>query len=259
MFKLYIRFISKYFKSMMAYKLDFTVGFFSIILVHLVNIVFIGLVFARIDEIAGWDFNQMLYLYALVGLSITFNQLFFDGINNIPSFILHGGLDRLLLRPLNPLVHIFFLKLDQNATGGFLFSIGLLIYSLIKLNVIYDCLGMLFTFLTILCSIAIVLSINLIINSLSFWFLRVDVLCRLFESLYEYARFPISIYNQFVKTVFVFVIPLGGVIFYPARYILFGERGAFNILFPVIITAFFVFLATAVWKRGLANYTSCGN
>ena len=53
-FKLYIRFLQQYIKTLMAYRADFILGLIGFILVQSVGVIFISLIFSAIPTLSVW-------------------------------------------------------------------------------------------------------------------------------------------------------------------------------------------------------------
>ena len=58
-FKLYIKFLQQYIKTLMAYRADFILGLIGFILIQSVGVIFIGLIFSAIPELSGWSFYEI--------------------------------------------------------------------------------------------------------------------------------------------------------------------------------------------------------
>ena len=67
---LYFSFLKASLKEILIYRIDCIVGIFSQLVVQLVSLVFIFVVFQHTENIAGWNFYQILLLYGVTRIPI---------------------------------------------------------------------------------------------------------------------------------------------------------------------------------------------
>jgi ABC-2 type transport system permease protein len=107
-------------------------------------------------------------------------------------------------------------------------------------------------------AIVILYSIWILVISASFWVVKVDNLSYLFGSLFDAARWPISVFRGALRIVFTFVFPIALLTTYPALALL-GRLDARTAATAVGGGLIFAALARAVWKRALGLYTSASS
>lgn len=116
--KLYFSFLKASLKEMLIYRLDCVVGIISQIVTQLVEIIFIWIVFQNTEHLAGWDFKQILLLYGITLISIGFSDFCFDALYDIgPKYIKEGDSDKIMLRPVHPLISIIGASKEFTALG----------------------------------------------------------------------------------------------------------------------------------------------
>ena len=76
---------------MMEYRVDCLVGMVSQIAFQIIELVFIWIIFQHTDNIAGWNFEQLLLLYGIMMLSISITDLLFDSTYNIGKRLIRKG------------------------------------------------------------------------------------------------------------------------------------------------------------------------
>ena len=131
---LYFSFLKASLKEMLIYRLDCIVGMISQIVSQLVEIIFIWIVFQNTDSLAGWNFMQILLLYGVILISIGISDFCFDALYDIgPKYIRNGEFDKILLRPVHPLISIIGSSKEFTALGYFALGLFLTITMLIKL------------------------------------------------------------------------------------------------------------------------------
>jgi ABC-2 type transport system permease protein len=113
--------------------------------------------------------------------------------------------------------------------------------------------------LALLVAAAMVLySVWLLVVCVAFWVVRLDNLAYLFMSVFDFARWPVSIFRGALRFVFTFVIPLAIMTTYPSLALL-GKldlqvgAAAFGGAFA------FALFARAIWKQAIGHYTSASS
>ena len=107
-------------------------------------------------------------------------------------------------------------------------------------------------------AIVILYSIWILVISASFWVVKVDNLSYLFGSLFDAARWPISVFRGALRIVFTFVFPIALLTTYPALALL-GRLDARTALAAFGGGLAFAALARWVWHRALGLYTSASS
>lgn len=134
--KLYLSFAKTSMKEMLIYRLDCIVGMLSQIFTELVEILFIYIVFQNTQTLAGWTFEHILLLYGITLLSVGISDFCFDALYDIgPKYIRRGDFDKILLRPVHPLISIIGDSKEFTALGYFGLGLFLVITMLIKLSI----------------------------------------------------------------------------------------------------------------------------
>jgi ABC-2 type transport system permease protein len=98
----------------------------------------------------------------------------------------------------------------------------------------------------------------ILVVSAAFYVVRLDNLAYLFTSVFEFGRWPITIFKGAVRMVFTFVIPLALMTTFPALALLGKLRPTTGVL-AVVGAAAFAFVARFVWLRALGHYTSASS
>ncbi len=75
----------------------------------------------------------------------------------------------------------------------------------------------------------------------------------------DFAKYPITIYNNFIKTVITYIIPFAFATFYPVKYILTGGNPLFSIGFTVVTSILLLCLGSYIWNNGVKVYESAGS
>lgn len=244
-------------KEMLIYRLDCIVGIFSQLLTQIVELVFLYITFQNTEILAGWNFNQVLLLYGITMISIGIADTVFDALYEIgPKYIKDGELDKILLRPVHPLISIIGSSKEFTSIGYFGLGLTMTTIMLVKLAIpITVELIFKIVFFSIV-GAAIVGGIMVILSISSFWTYRSNEVIWTFFRTYTLAQYPIDIYNKFVKILITMILPFAFVAYYPTASYL-GFEPYMIYLSPVIAIIIWI-IAVKVWNLALRKYRSTG-
>lgn len=256
--KLYLSFVKTSMKEMLIYRLDCIVGMLSQIFTEVVEILFIWIVFQNTQTLAGWTFEHILLLYGVTLLSIGIADFCFDALYDIgPKYIKRGEFDKILLRPVHPLISIIGDSKEFTALGYFGLGLFLVITMFIKLAIPVTFVLIVQIIFFSIVGAAIIGAINTIFSISSFWTYRSNEVIWSFFRIYTFAQYPIDIYNGFIKILITYILPFAFVAYYPTMSYL-GMNSYIFYLSPVIAIVLWV-IAIKVWNLALNKYRSTGN
>jgi ABC-2 type transport system permease protein len=109
-----------------------------------------------------------------------------------------------------------------------------------------------------LSAIAVLYSLWILVVSAAFFVVKVDNLSFLFLSIFDAARWPVSVFTGFWRVVFTVVVPLALMTTFPAEALL-GRMGFGAAALAVAGSLAFVASARVVWLRAIARYTSASS
>jgi len=92
----------------------------------------------------------------------------------------------------------------------------------------------------------------------AFWVVRLDNLAYLFNSIFDFARWPVTIFSSFWRVVFTVIVPLGLMTTYPAEAML-GTIAPRTAAAAALGALTFGAVARGVWKRAIGRYTSASS
>ncbi|SFB08130.1 ABC-2 type transport system permease protein [Bacillus sp. cl95] len=258
--RLYWEFAKSHMKVMMEYRIDFLIGIFSVMLEQFASIFFVKVVFDHIEQINGWSFYEILFIYGIAATGRSIHQIFFDNLWTLGwQYIRPGQLDRLLIRPVNPLFHLLADRLHQDGFGQLFIGLIILGTSIPHLDIAWGAMEILFLIIMIISSGMIFVAINLFFATFSFWMVDSLPIVWAVFNLSDFARYPLTIYHKGIRTFLTWIIPYGFTAFYPAAYFI-GKSGykEFALWTPVVALVC-CFIAYSFWNRGLKAFASTGS
>lgn len=257
--KLYIKMISQYIKARMQFRSDFYISTFAMLLLNVTGLFSYWIMFKSINSIDGWNYNELLFFYGFSLLALTPQQLFFDNLWTIRIHLRSGAFIKYYFKPINTLFYYVSEVFDLKGLGQLVFAIIIFVYSSIKLGITWNLYNIAAFLILIFGSSLIMISLILLSSSVAFWVIESVQLIMLMSRMGEYAKYPITIFNNFFRIIFTAFIPIGFISYYPSRFFLRPGEHDFKIfLTPLVGIALFT-IAYSVWKKGLNSYSGTGS
>lgn len=259
-FKLYIKFLQQYIKSIMAYRADFILGLVGFILVQSVGVIFISLIFTAIPNLSGWSFYEILFIYGFAQIPRGIDHVFTDQLWIFSwKTIAQGEFDRYLVRPLNPLFQVIVEKFQPDGFGEIVIGTMLLIISWSRLAIEVTFEKIIVLIFLIICATLIYTAIKLAVTSITFWVKFAQSYMFMVYQLSTFVKYPIDIYPNWIKTILTFVIPFAFTGYYPGAYLL-GRGSLFQgVIMTFMISIISIFIAYRIWLIGISRYESTGS
>jgi ABC-2 type transport system permease protein len=108
-----------------------------------------------------------------------------------------------------------------------------------------------------LSAVAILYALWILTVSAAFYLVRIDNLTQLFNAVFDAARWPVSVFRGFLRSIFTFVVPLALMTTYPAEALL-GRLALPTLVASLAAAVFALAVARIVWRASIARYTSAG-
>jgi ABC-2 type transport system permease protein len=243
----------------MQYRGDFIVRGFVTLLWMSVTLLPLFVVFGARKAIAGWSFPEAL---VVVGWFALVRAVLEGGVSpSLTAVVEHvrrGTLDFVLLKPADAQFLVSTAKFEPWRVidvGG---ALAIFVYAFAHLGWWPGPRELLMGAAFLALAVMVLYSFWILVVSAAFWVVKVDNLSYLFQSLFDAARWPITIFKGALYYVFTFVFPLALMTTYPALALL-GRLSARNAALAWLGGLAFAALARAVWLRALGMYTSASS
>lgn len=215
----------------------------------------LSIVFTQADTIGGWSAGEAVVLlgtYQVVsGIIGTFVE---PNLGWFRDQVIDGKLDDTLLKPVSSIFLASLgtcspLALSQVATGAVVVVIGVW-----NVDGVPGVWSMLVWLLMLATGIVISWAARVLLASLAFWApsFQPDVL---YKALWQFGRYPVSIYRQPVRFALTWVFPLAFIATLPARA-LTGGASPQRLILGATVGLVAILIAQTVWRLGLRRYTS---
>lgn len=243
----------------LQYRLEFFVESTAALFWTSTTFIPLFVVFHRRPEVGGWTFGESLFVLAFF---LMLKSLIEGAVNpsllKVVEQIRKGTLDFVLLKPADAQFLVSTTKFDPSAVSGFVGAGALFLWGFVETGHSPRA-GAIVTSLALLASAVVLLYSTLIaVVSAAFYVVRIDNLAYLFSSIFDAARWPVTVFPGALRLFFTFVVPLGVMTTWPASALL-SKLHPTTALGGVALAALHALVARKLWKGALARYTSASS
>ncbi|MCK5116785.1 MAG: ABC-2 family transporter protein [Candidatus Aegiribacteria sp.] len=229
---------------------------------QIIGVSFIWIVFTKIPTIAGWSFNEVLFL---IGFFETVQGLFFllfAWTLWFPSkYIVRAELDLVLTLPIPSYLAVFLREFGRSVMEILspLFGIVIMIVAVMGMPNKLSLVDIPLIGIYSLAGAFLIGGIATSMTCISFWHKGASSWMSAINSILDLGKYPLSIYSNSIRFFLTYIIPLGFISFFqgasllrPRSYLLKGIASV-----PIALLVFGV--GIFIWKRGLLKYDSSGH
>ena len=237
------------------YRVNFAIQVFQSLLGLVTALAGLAVVFTYTDSLGGWGPNDVV---ALVGVYILVGGVI--GVVIQPSMeefiesVREGTLDFALTKPVEAQLLVSIQDVDIWEVLNIVLGLGVLGVALARLGESVGPAQAMAFGVMLLAGVVIVYSFWLILATLSFWFLRVENILVIFQSVYEAGRWPVSIYPGWLRFGLTLVVPVAFAVTVPAEA-LTGRLDWPTAVAAMGLAALLLVVSRVVWRVGLRRYS----
>lgn len=237
-----------------AYRANFFIQLFQSLLELGTSLAGLAVIFTYTNTLGGWSPDEMLALvgvYFLMGGIISL--VIQPGMSALIDSVRDGTLDFTLTKPEDAQLLVSIQRISIWSLLDVLMGVGVLVTALILLKESVGFVAAIEFIGMLLAGGVIVYSFWLILASLSFWFVRVENLLEIFQSVYQAGRWPVSLYPGWLRFGLTFIVPVAFAITVPVEA-LTGRLDTLTLLGAIGLAILLFIIARVVWRMGLRHY-----
>ncbi len=259
--KLYFRYLSILFRSQMEYRTSFILLSIGQFFVPFLTFVSIFMFFERFSNLGGWSLYEVALCYSVIHMGFSLSECFARGFDSFSSLIVNGDFDRILVRPRTTVLQVLGSKFEFTRVGRLTQSIIVLVFSLTNLQIHWNIYKIITLFLMVISAVFIFAGIYVLGATMCFWTIEgLEVVNIFTDGGREMAQYPLSIYKEWIRKFFTFVIPFGTVNYLPLMFILDKTQGNSTIyMLTPLFGLLFIIPCIFVWNFGVRHYKSTGS
>jgi ABC-2 type transport system permease protein len=262
--RLYFRYVGMSLRGQMQYRASFvlmTAGNFFITFIEFIGI---WVLFSRFGSLKGWSLSEIALFYGLISSGYALSEAFGRGFDMFAAQVISGEFDRSLLRPRTTSLQVLSHDFQLLRIGRLLQGLVILIWAFFNLGVDWNAAKVALLIFSIGGSIMIFTGLLIMQAAMCFWSTQsLEIMNSFTNGGVETAQWPLSIYNRWFSKIFIFIIPLGCVNYFPVIAIL-GKPDVlqspvwFQWISP-LAGVLFLAVCLLVWKYGVRHYRSTGS
>jgi ABC-2 type transport system permease protein len=241
------------------YRLEFFVEGALAIFWQAVTIIPLWVVFGTRESVAGWTFSEALVVIGwFMALKAFLEGAVSPSLMSVIEHVRKGTLDFVLLKPVDAQLLVSFAKVEPWRVIDLLGATAVFVYAFRQLGYAPGPRQIAAAAAMLLAALLVMYSIAIVVVSIAFVAVRVDNLMFLFQSIFDAARWPSSVFRGVLAVLFTFVLPLALMTTYPALALL-GKLTLPTALGAAIGSIAFAAAARVTWRASMRRYTSASS
>jgi ABC-2 type transport system permease protein len=255
----HLRLVGVFLRLGVLNELQYRANFWIQLLRSLVNLATalagLGVVFSQTATLDGWRQDELLALvgvYFLVGAGV--NLVFLPSMSQFIGDVRKGTLDYVLTKPEDAQLLVSIRRVDIWRLIDVAMGFGVLGVALARLGGETGPRQAAAFGVTLLAGGAIVYSFLLALATTAFWFVRVENILVVFQSMYAAGRWPVGIYPPWLRGTLTFVVPIAFAITVPTSALV-GRLGWPTLVGTVALAVAMLAFSRWFWTFGVRHYS----
>jgi ABC-2 type transport system permease protein len=257
--RIYRRLQAQYIKSRLQYRADFVVASLGMVVTAVVTIVLFWVLFRSVPDIAGWTFDELLFIYGFYLLAISPMQVLFDAMWSLRMDVTEGAFIKYYFRPLNMLFYYVSERFDLKGISQVVIGVAVLVTASARLDLEWSVISVLLLIAVLIGAALVQIGVMVTAASMAFWMTDSWPVLSFAWRLREFAPYPITIMSGFMRILLTYVLPVAFIAFYPASvFVRRGEVPRQAAIAPLVGIAAFA-IAYQVWRAGTRRWSGTGS
>lgn len=257
--RIYRRLQAQYIKSRLQYRADFVVASLGMVVTTVVTIVLFWVLFRSVPDIAGWTFDELLFIYGFYLLAISPMQVLFDAMWSLRMDVTEGAFIKYYFRPLNMMFYYVSERFDLKGISQVAIGVVVLVSASARLDLEWDVVSVLLLVGVLIGASLVQIGIIVTAASMAFWMTDSWPVLSFAWRLREFAPYPITIMSGFMRILLTYVLPVAFIAFYPAStFVRSGDVPWQAAIAPLVGVAAFLG-SYRVWRAGTDRWSGTGS
>lgn len=262
-FPLYLKLLAARLRSDMQYRISFSAEIVGTFLITALDFAMVAILLTRFRAIGGWTLPEVLFLYGTASVSFAIAELLVGGYEDFEAWVVRGEFDQILLRPLPITFQMITARFQTRRFGRLAQGLIALAVAFSMLRLDWGPFDVIFFGVMIISGALLFMSIFVAGATTSFWAPQAHEAVNIFSYGGQFmTSYPMHIYQEWLVSVFTFVIPMAFINYYPSLHLL-DKPDPFNL--PAIMPFLSPFVAVIAfrvtlgfWRVGVRRYQSTG-
>ena len=255
----YLRLFGLFFRigmlNELEYRANFFIQVFQTVLVLLVSLGGLSIIFSHADNLGGWKPDELLAvvgIYFFVGGLI--NLVIQPSMQKLMEDVRQGTLDFLLTKPEDAQVLVSVRQVQIWKLVDIVLGLVVLIVAGVRMGTVITPWTAVSFVLMLLAGAIIIYSFWLMLATFTFWFVKIDNILVIFQSMYEAGRWPVSIYPAWLRVILTFIVPVAFAVTIPAEAAV-GRLTPAMLLGGLALAAAMLIFSRWFWRFGIKHYS----
>lgn len=249
-------------RAQLQYPANFAIHVLGISMIGLVDILVILALTNAFQSIGGWGFWELGFMSSLWRMSHGIHHVLFLSFWGHSWLVGTGRFDRLLVRPVHPVIQIMASDLHLASIGELLPAVALFFITCPKVKVAWNLFNIAFLVIVVFSGAIIEWAGFLFFAAFDFWFVKAQSFQWIVSPfLFITTRYPTHIYGRTLSFIVTYVFPYAFMAYYPTHHFFQLDVEVFYGFFPYItplVAIIALMVALAFWSIGLKHYQSTG-
>lgn len=215
----------------------------------------LGVIFSKTDNLAGWRPAELLAIVGVYSLVSGLTQLIVrPSLARFMEDVRLGTLDFTLTKPVDAQVLVSMRQIEVWKLIDVAVGIAVLAVAMMQMGATIGPVEAVSFVVALLAGVVIIYSFLVILATCAFWFVRLDNVLQIFQSMYEAGRWPIGIYPPWLRSILTFLVPVGFAITVPAEGLV-GRMSLPTMASAIALAIVMPLVARWFWRFGLRHYS----
>jgi ABC-2 type transport system permease protein len=261
--RLYFRLLGVSIRAQLQYRASFLMAALGQLLVTAVELAGIWALFDRFERLGDWSLAEVAFFYGTINVAFAIGDALGTGFDRMGNMVRGGDFDRVLLRPRTTLLQILGQELALRRAGRLLQGLVVIIAAAWSLQLAPGAAEASLVVAAIGGGACLFLGLFIAQGALTFWTTEaLEVVNAFSYGGVTAGQYPITIYADWFRRFFTFVVPLACVTYFPLTLVLgipdaLGTPEGLRAAAPLAGVAFLA-AALLFWLAGVRRYQSTG-
>lgn len=222
------------------------------------SLVFLLMIKKSTNAFGSYTTDQMIVFFLTYQLIDLLAQIVYRGVYLFGNMVKSGEFDFFLSKPINPLFRALTWKPDINDVFFFIPSTVVSFIIISQLHLTFTVQSILLYMMLLINSFLIATSLHILVLTVGILTTEVDGVIWMYRDVVSLGQLPISIYQEPLRSILFFIIPVGMMITVPAE-VLFNTNPSYSILTTTVVGIGSLLVSLRLWNWGIKQYSSASS
>jgi ABC-2 type transport system permease protein len=263
-FSLYLRYLGISLRSQLQYRVSTAMLALGSLVITVIEFVGIWALFDRFGNLRGWTLPEVALLYGMIEVTFAVAHALSRGLDTFGSLVGSGDFDRVLVRPRPAVLQLLGREFAFRRVGRAVQGLVVLVWAAMTLDIPWSTGKLLLLPAAMAGGVCLFLGLSVLQATLAFWTIEpLEIMSAFTDGGAYTAQYPMTIYRDWFRRFFTFVVPLACANYLPALAILdrqdpLPSLSLLRWLAP-LAGPLFLLVSLQLWRLGVRRYMSTGS